>query len=332
MTVFPSSGADLIRQDEPFVAGRFWKNHESTDCLAVELLRSNAPLVHIQYTEGFFRTEDMVALLQSLQGKKKVVITCHNSAFLCPSSKMERDILNSAFYVVHQDRDLLQLQRNGILPERIFHIALGQVSFDIVKKEDARNALGIYNADLVLGSYGFLLPHKGILETIEAIAELKADYPHILYIACCSLYNASVSQEYYDRCCQEIAHLGLDNNVILIPDFLPAKESAFILQACDMLVMAYGDTQESASGAVRFCIAAERPLITTTQNIFNEYKDCSLQIPNNRPATIAAGVKQAIMDGENHHRMEKMHQRAEATSWKMVSKKYFELYRRALEE
>lgn len=332
ITVYPNVADVTVRDDESFVVGRYWKFRTSLARLARELLRSDAPIVHIQYTEGFFRVEDLTMLLEKLQGVKKVVVTCHNSAFLIPRTVRERQLLNEAVYVVHQKKDLQQLQGNGIIAERLHLIPLGQVIFPEVDRHEVRRQLGISGSNPIIGSYGFLFPHKGILETIQAVAQLKNDYPNILYIPCCAIYSGSSDSEaYYQSCQEEIHRLKLMENVKMIPAFLEAKESAYLLQACDITIMAYGDTQESASGAVRFCIAAKRPLITTRQNIFREFADCTLQIQDNSPRNIAQGICSILNSNRDSFFVEAMNQKAGQTNWNTVSRSYLNLYKEVLE-
>lgn len=327
VNIFANITDNLVRNDEAFVQGRFWSFHEHPVGLVNELLKSKAPIVHVQYTEGFFRTEDLIYLLEHISDKKKTVITCHNTAFLNPQTLREKQILNQATYVVHQEQDIAQLKRIGINPEKIMLIQHGQVVFSYEDKEEVRHILGIENKYPIVGSYGFLFPHKGVRETIEAIHLLKEEYPDIFYISCGSIYSDNpVSSDYYKSCQQTIKKFGLGKNVLMISDFLEAKHSAYILQASDVTVMAYGPTKESASGAVRFCAAAKRPLITTEEEIFDEFVDCSLQIKNNSPQCIANGIKEALNEAKTAPLLQEMIKKVEKNSWPVVAKEYMTIY------
>jgi glycosyltransferase involved in cell wall biosynthesis len=91
--------------------------------------------------------------------------------------------------------------------------------------------------------------------------------------------------------------------------------------------MAYDRTGESASGAVRFCIAAVRPLITTNQNIFKEFAECSYQIEDNSPEEIADGIEAVLTGGQMEYYQEKMRESIREISWDSVSEMFAELYR-----
>lgn len=77
---------------------------------------------------------------------------------------------------------------------------------------------------------------------------------------------------------------------MFVTDFLPNDESVVLLQACDILLMTYHPSTESASGAIRFCIAAKRPIITIRQDIFKEFSDCTYQIDRCTPGEISKAL------------------------------------------
>ncbi len=325
--IYPNIADNLLRNDENYVHERLWEYKKSYNLLVEELLKSNAEIIHIQYTEGFFETKDLVYIIDNVGYSKKIIITCHNTEYLKPSDKEEENALNKASYVVHQEKDINVLIKNGIKKENIYRIPLGQIESLPLEKGEIRNLIGITNNYPIIGSYGFLLPHKGVYETIQAISILKNDYPNILYIASCSLYDAKPSRDYYNKCLDLMKKEKLQDNVKIITDFLMPEESLCILQACDAFSMVYGPTNESASGAVRFCIAAKRPLIVTKQPIFNEYSDCTLQIQTNAPLNIANGIKEIISEKKYSVYYETVDRKANESSWKAVGKKYFDLYK-----
>lgn len=324
--VFPNRTNSLLGPDDEQTAPRVWDYHGDIAQLGQALLADRSEIVHIQYTEGFFTSEGLCRLVEMVCPSKKVYITCHNTKYLKISTNKQKKILNNAVFIVHQKYDRKTLEKLGIKSDHIYEIPLGQIDVQDRKAAEVRQALGISNTPTI-GSYGFLLPHKGILKIIQAISTLKEKYPDILYIACCSLFNADASIKYHQECIQMISKLGLENNVKMITDFLKPEESTFILQACDVLVMAYDDSGESASGAVRFCVATKRPLITTHYNIFKEFEDSTLQISNNEPETIARGISELLSDPNMaQHYVHLLEKRIHETDWGNIAKQYMNLY------
>lgn len=334
--IFPDTGHALLRPDEDFIHDRVWHQGIFQDDDIKKLLyvlgSSPSEILHIQYNSGFFSPETLAEICMELKDKKRVIVSFHSTGYVKEQMQPQtrkRAIkgFNSAYrIVVHQQADVDELLALGVDPSIIKIIPLGQVTYFSRSVDQARHVLGIQSKH-VIGSYGFLLPHKGIENTIRAVALLKKKYPDIIYIASCALYDADISRDYYRKCKEAIWQLGLENHVFLFTDFLEPKESITLLQACDVLVMPYGETRESASGAIRFCVAAKRPLITTRQNIFKEVEECSYQIDRNDPELIAKGVEYLMDPALAQEYTKRMEQRIEATSWHAVVREYMGLYR-----
>ena len=107
------------------------------------------------------------------------------------------------------------------------------------------------------------------------------------------------------------------------------------LQSCDVISFAYGYTEQSASGAVRFGFAASRPVLTTKQAIFDEFKDFAYQIVSNEPHAIAEEILK-ILDQKNaernEERLKKQKQYIRERSWFETAKTFYELYVKCLKE
>ena len=333
--IFPNRAESLLREDEAFVAPRIWEQNAGENDLTelIERLKTSASdMVHIQYNFSFFSPMNLSRICRELKDYKKVIAHFHGTKnmtmFVRPEEK--EDVLsglNCAYkIVVHQKEDADFLADYGVKNSIITIIPLGQIIYPVRSAWSARQQLNI-NSSHVIGSYGFLLPHKGIEKTIRAVALLKEKYPDICYVASCALYDAQISRDYYEACLKTINELNLQQNVLLFTDFLSPRESLDLLAACDYLVMPYDPTNESASGAVRFCVAADRPLITTDQNIFRELKECSTQIPENEPKIIADAVEFLYTYGEDKDRQKKRREYICATGWHSVIKDYLKLYR-----
>lgn len=332
--IFPDSGQVLLREDESFVQTRSWRqtcDEGNVSQLIMQLMDSPSETVHIQYNLGFLTPGALARLCEELENHKKIVVTFHATKAIrekiLPENldRVVEGINRATSLVVHQAEDADNLIALGCAPEKIVKIPHGQVQYTPRTKEQARKVLMI-RSNHVIGSYGFLLPHKGIEKTIEAVAILKKKYPDILYLASCSLYDIDLSREYYKRCRDTILRLGLEDNVLLFTDFLKPEESIVLLQACDATVMAYDKTNESASGAVRFCVAAGRPLITTKQNIFKEFEDCSCQIEDNTPEEIAAAVEAVFRPEVEAELTTNIRKHVNETSWHRVIRDYLKLY------
>jgi glycosyltransferase involved in cell wall biosynthesis len=142
----------------------------------------------------------------------------------------------------------------------------------------------------VIGSYGFLLPHKGILELIEAFALMQKELPDSVLLLVNALYPSPSSTRLLNDCQSLAKELGVDSRVIRIHEFLPDDESRTLLEAADVVVFPYQNTNESSSAAVRLALAAHAPIACTPLGIFEDIDSVHVRLPGTKPDQIAAGL------------------------------------------
>lgn len=330
-TIYPNYGVALLKKDEDYVAERLWDNAFRGDLKALtdKLKDSNHEIINLQFNFGFFNLKCLQDMIEQLHSKKKVVITFHKTEDADVGGKIVslRSIAGSlnkcALLVVHQERDKEVLVSFGISPEIIKVIAHGQLKYPYVSPATAKRKKGI-ESSFVFGSYGFLLPHKGILEAIEAVSIIKKEVPDVLYIASCALHESQDSANYLSLCQQKIKELHLEENVRMETAFLPNDISMSLLQACDAVVLPYHRTKESASGALRFCLASYRPLITTNQPIFSEASECAIQIEDAVPSEIAEALLSIYNGKDIEQQIINIREYVEKSSWENYSLQLYE--------
>ena len=332
--IYPNTGEPLIQRDEMYVKRRMWESAFSGDMkqLTEELLKSSSEIIHFQFNFGFFELSNLANCISSLKkAKKKIIIEFHKTDDAKVGLKkvslksINKELNLCDGLIVHQKQDKEILIGFGIRRELIHIIPLGQIQYPEIPVSIQQDMLGMKSAHVV-GSYGFLLPHKGIKETIEAVAILKEKYSDILYMPVCSLHDSAESKDYYSKCKSRIEELHLEKNVQMRTQYLENDESMKYLQACNVLVMPYMPTKESASGAIRFCVAARRPLVTTKEEIFNEFRDCAIQIESTNPELIAEAIEKCLTQ-DNSVQKENIENYIKKTSWNEITKKVVSLYK-----
>lgn len=325
--IFPNK-TNLIREDEQFVHKRTWGYGISgVSALINELNKSISDLILIQYNYGFFSIEDLKTII--LKANKKVIVELHKTADTTSNEKIVslksiKDALNkTAKIIVHQQIDYDRLIGFGVYPEKITIIPHGQIESAYIPSSIAKEASNITSKHVV-ASYGFLLPHKGIYELIEATNILKERFDDYLLILNNSIFDCRESREYYQKCKKYIEREHLENNIIFNSTFQSNESALKSLQLADICVLPYNDTGESASGAARFVAAVKRPLITTKQKIFDEFKDCSLQIEHVNKQEISEAIIQ-LFSSDNSIMVEKLNDHLKETSWHTIGKKFIYL-------
>lgn len=174
----------------------------------------------------------------------------------------------------------------------------------------------------VIASYGFMLPHKGIKELIEAFAMLRKKEKNVELLLVNALYPNPISDQYAKECQEKILELGITEHVTMVTDFLSDDASFAYLDTADMLVMPYRDTQESASGAVRYAIATNKPVVCTPISIFNDVADIVHFFQDSSIQNMAQKLEELLEHEETLYAKQKIQQQwIDEHEWREISKR-----------
>ena len=183
----------------------------------------------------------------------------------------------------------------------------------------------------VVGTFGFLRSHKGVVELIRAVRRLRRTYPQIRLLAVTALYPSDDSAACHRLCLDEIERGGLRGHATLLTDFLEPRASIEALQACDVVVLPYAVTIDSSSAAVRVALASGRPVVTSTAPVFDEVGDAVVRVGSRRPRPLARAISRAL-DDENLRPMldERSRRLREEDAWTVVGRTYRRILRSAV--
>lgn len=200
--------------------------------------------------------------------------------------------------LVHGVADLERLRRHGlhqraaILPQGV-----APASADLPAPAGSE----VLDADPVLASFGFLLPHKGLAELIEAFGRLQAAHPRLRLLLLNASYPSADSTRERKRCEALVAQLPDPARVHLITDFLEPDAVLAWLQRASLIVFPYQHTAESASAAVRMALAADRPVACTPLPIFDDLGAAVHRLPGLDAAALARGLDPLLADPDARH-------------------------------
>ena len=221
--------------------------------------------VVIQHQPGLLRFSYLNELLLKLSEMDvKVFITMHNTrdrSLVFPSKRIEKAVeglKTCSTVMVHSNSDVEILKALGI-EDNVVMIPHGIYP----PPSDSAESLPVEGR--VMGSFGFLLKHKGQLELVEAFERLPG-WDQLLLL--CATIERSGKME--AKINSLIEKKGLTGRVKLVTDFLDDDVAIASLAKCELLVFPYQNTKESASGAVRMGVAAGVPLAVTPIPIFDD--------------------------------------------------------------
>jgi glycosyltransferase involved in cell wall biosynthesis len=180
------------------------------------------------------------------------------------------------------------------LQKNVTVVPIGASAPPELSPTEVRTALGLGTRPVV-GTFGFLLPHKGTLELVKALDPLRAEFPDLLLLALCARYPHVESEEYEEEIRAEIAARGMEDSVLLVTEYLSDDVARTLLRGTDVIVLPYQETGESSSAALRFILPLGRPVVVTDSPIFTDSRDALLVVSGDS-TSIEDGVRRVLMD------------------------------------
>lgn len=332
--VFASRCDERLGPDEPFVQ-RCWKQGWSDDLddLYRAIRRGGATIAVIQFNFGFFDIESLGRLLDRLNDDG---VACHvvlhstldvdKPERRISLSQIQSSLARTATLLVHGAADLNLLKRFGlarnaaIIPHGVVRPAPG----DGLR---VREALGLAGKRIV-GCFGYMLPDKGYSTLIEAFLELRSRHSDLHLLLVTSLYPAPVSEQEAKMCKDLIAAHPEGRGVTLLTDYQTEEQVHRLLQAMDLLVFPYQQTQESSSGAVRFGLAASKPVACTPLPIFDDVGSVVHRFGGRSADAIARGIEDLLADpGRLHAHRERQQVWLAEHDWQAASARFWTMLR-----
>ncbi|MFH0906831.1 MAG: glycosyltransferase [bacterium] len=227
-------------------------------------------LVSIQHEFGIFGGEygsHLLLFMKKLQ--KPIIITLH-AVLPSPDEKMRnivqaimkyskgiivmtqssREILKKDYGL---DSDLIQ-----VIPHGVHH-----VPYRISKR--AKSALG-FSGKLILSTFGFLSPGKGVEYVIEALPKVVEKFPNVRFLIAGSTHPVVLGQEgetYRNFLTKKVHQLGLSNYVSFYNTYFDVNKLLQFLEATDVYLSTSLNLNQAVSGTLSYALGSGRPVIST---------------------------------------------------------------------
>lgn len=314
--VLAPKDSGLVRADEAFVH-RCW-NASKQDSSFSELAHCIDDLeldqLVLQFNYGFFEFDGLREFLDGqMDAGRSVVVMLHASRD--PAALAEHDpnwqlatvlpaLQRCSRILVHSLADMNRLKDAGLAAQlTLFPHPLWAVEGD--------NSPLPQNAEPLIASFGFCLPHKGLAELLDAVHLLrKAGQPMRLLMLNAEHHDPS-SAALATQLRAQIQTLQLQDVVDFRSTFVPDAEVTALLRQAQLIVYPYQATDESASGAIRHGMATSRPVLVTPIPIFDELGDAVFRTRGTDIAALSAGIDEAL---RSVSRRDKVAQRVDAAA------------------
>lgn len=214
-------------------------------------------------------------------------------------------LLNAKRVIVHSVSDMNRLKDIGITENTVI------IPHGILQYETVKSSCGKYT----IASYGFAMPHKGLVELMQAFKLIHDKKPDSRLIMCNAEYPNSSSRKFVDSLTVLRKDLKLEDAIILNNQYLQENESLEILSKANLIVYPYQFTGESSSAAVRFGLATGKTVAVTPLSIFDDVSPAVHYLEGTSPEQIASGILH-LFDEQDNMSTDYINKQKEAARWR----------------
>ena len=280
----------------------------SLSTLLTDLCEQAIDVVLIQFNYFFYDYAELAQLIDKL-GKRniKVVLELHSThdpdfapeKALC---HLQPALQQCSGILVHSVNDLNRLKQLDLIANvSLFPLSIMPMPMPTIEQPleqiiaEPQLLQALQNPDtFVLASYGFFLPHKGLIELIHCLQGLLDQDINCHLLMLNAQYPAEESARIIVEARRTIRDLGLSAHITLKTDYLDDATSLAYLKQAELIVFPYQATGEAASAAARHGITTGQPVATTPLAIFDDIKTISHQLPGGDVANLTAGLQSLV--------------------------------------
>jgi glycosyltransferase involved in cell wall biosynthesis len=231
---------------------------------------SNVDVVSVQHEFGIFGGPAGSHLLTLLRELKAPVVTTLHTVLLKPNTDqhcvMQNLIARSTRLVVMTERGRAILQEVYRAPEaKIDLVPHGIPNVTFVAPDHYKDQFGVGGKKVLL-TFGLLSPNKGIEYVLNALPNVLAEFPDLVYIVLGATHPHELRTrgEAYRLSLEAIVKRNaLENNVIFHNRFVELKELTEFIGAADLYVTPYLDEGQITSGTLAYAFGAGKAVIST---------------------------------------------------------------------
>ncbi|MBC7114461.1 MAG: glycosyltransferase [Archaeoglobi archaeon] len=289
----------------------------------------NPDILHIQHEYSIFRNFEMLQKIYELF-RGRTVMTLHTI-----NLEKEFDLKGFAdHYVVHNGPSKEYLVRHGVSEENVHVIHHGTLIAPKMSKEEARKKLNLPLDRKILLSHAFFEKKKNIDLILQAVAELRDEFP-LYYVHAGGVHPYGSPPEkhqlYYERCLKMVEELGLEDIVRFDARFIPDEELFIYLNSADIILVVEENKYPLLSASGTMHTVAERPVIGSDIMTFCEFPEGSFYRIEISVEALKKAIRELLTDEElGRSLVERMMEYARKTSWEEVAKEHLKLYRKVL--
>ncbi|HEX3777530.1 MAG TPA: glycosyltransferase family 4 protein [Polyangiaceae bacterium] len=305
----------------------------------------NVDVVCVQHEFGIYGGASGSHLLSLLRRLRMPIVTCLHTILKQPSPEQRRVMQElgslSSRVVCMSECGRAILKDVYSLPERkIDLIAHGIPDMPFTDPNFFKDQYSVEGRRVLL-TFGLLSPNKGIEKVIEALPEIVAEFPDVVYIVLGATHPNLVRDhgEVYRDSLKALAdRLGVSEHVRFFDQFVELEELKRFLGAADIYVTPYLNPAQITSGTLAYAFGCGKAVVSTpywhAEELLADGR--GVFVPFGDSAAIAREVSGLLRDESRRHAMRKRaYMLGREMVWSKVAERYlasFEAARKSRSE
>jgi len=301
---------------------------------------SSTDILCVQHEFGIFGGPSGSHLIALMRRAKMPIVTTLHTLVQSPIPEQARAfnqvVEHSSRLVVMSNRAAAMLREIYRVPdEKIVIIPHGIPDIPFVDPNFYKDQFGVAGRPVLL-TFGLLAPGKGIEYVIEALPEIVATNPDVVYIILGATHPNLVRDQgetYRLSLERRAAELGVDNNVLFVNRYVDNKELYEFIGAADVYVTPYLNEAQITSGTLAYCFGSGKAVVSTPYWHAEELlaEDRGILVPFRNASAIAEAVKSLLEDETRRHAMRKQaYLMGREMVWPAVGDAYARVFEEAL--
>lgn len=270
----------------------------------MELLQHlNKPVITVFHTITANATPLMVEMVRNVASRSAAVVA------LCERA---RGLLLSHFHVPVQ---------------KVVHLPNGAPLPPMDSGINWKERLGCQDRTLLM-TFGLINPLKGIETALQAVAQVAPAHPELLYLILGATHPEEVrrhGERYRAELQNQVAALGIGNNVQFVNRYLSEEEVLQYLQATDMYVTPYLLKEQTSSATLAYAAFLGKALLSTPYDYAEELlaNGAGYLFPFRDSALLAHGLRWLLDNPEARQSLgQAAKARAQEFAWPALGQRY----------
>lgn len=303
---------------------------------------SNVDVVCLQHEYGIFGGRAGSHILGLLRELRMPLVATLHTVLRDPDPDQRRVLeeiaaISDRLVVMTERGAQLLCEVYNVARERIDIIPHGIPDVAFVDPNFYKDQFGLEGKKVLL-TFGLLSPNKGIECVIEALPQIVARHPDVVYVILGATHPHVLRRdgESYRLSLQRLArNKGVDRNVVFHGRFVSMEELTQFLGAADIYITPYLNAAQIVSGTLAYAVGTGKAVISTPYWHAEELlaEERGLLVPFRDPQALATAVVDLLSDDVARHAMRKRaYLYARKMTWPHVARAYMRSFAKAQQD